>query len=89
MITGIEDNDYLEYENLMEFYNWVLTMKPKNVRDDGISERELKRKKADIRKGKRLNFKTKVNRILLSIYKSRPITGWLLFSILYIALYRR
>lgn len=61
--------------NLKEFYDWILSLKPKDVRDEGISERELKRKKAEIRKGKTLNFKTKVNRILLSLYKSRPITG--------------
>ena len=74
LITGIDDNDYIEYDNVREFYNWILMLKPKDVRDNGISERELKRKKADIRKGKKLNFKTKVNRILLSLFKSRPIT---------------
>ena len=89
MVTGIDKDSYLEHENLREFHDWVLNLKPKDVRDKGISERELKRKKAEIREGKRLNLETKVNRILLSIYKSRPITGWLLFSILYIALYRR
>ncbi len=46
-------------------------MKPKDVKDKGISERELKRKKAEIRKGKRLNFKTKVNKTLLKLYRSR------------------
>jgi hypothetical protein len=59
------------YENLTEFYDWVLSLRPKDVRDKGISERELKRKKAEIRKGKRLNFKTKVNRTLLKLYRSR------------------
>ncbi len=47
-----------------------LPFKPKDVKDKGISESELKRKKADIRKGKRLNFRTRVNRILLQLYKS-------------------
>ena len=74
-VLGIDEDSYLEYENLKEFYDWVLNLKPKDVRDEGISERELKRKKAEIRKGKRLNFKTKVNRILLSLYKSRPEIG--------------
>jgi hypothetical protein len=71
-VLGIDEDSYLEYDNPKEFYDWVLNLKPKDVRDEGISERELKRKKAEIRKGKRLNFKTKVNRILLSLYKSRP-----------------
>ncbi|PMP73175.1 MAG: hypothetical protein C0180_07495 [Aciduliprofundum sp.] len=59
------------YENLTEFYDWVLSLRPKDVRDKGISEKELKKKKAEISKGKRLNFKTKVNRTLLKLYKSR------------------
>ncbi|MEM4090715.1 MAG: hypothetical protein QXQ46_08255, partial [Thermoplasmatales archaeon] len=36
MIMGIDDNSYIEYENLKEFYNWVLKLKPKDVRDKGI-----------------------------------------------------
>ena len=42
-------------------------MKPKDVKDKGISERELKRKKAEIRKGKILNPKTKIVKILFII----------------------
>ncbi|MEM3907848.1 MAG: hypothetical protein QXZ17_13485 [Nitrososphaerota archaeon] len=45
MIMGIDDNSYIEYENLKEFYNWVLTLKPKDGRDKRISEGRLKRKK--------------------------------------------
>ena len=37
------------------FEQWILSLKPKDVRDKGISERELKRQKAKIRKGKQLN----------------------------------
>ncbi|MGC8582052.1 MAG: hypothetical protein ACP5MW_06930 [Thermoplasmata archaeon] len=44
-------------------------MKPKDVRDKGISERELKRQKAKIRSGKTLNPKTKIVKILLKLYK--------------------
>ena len=73
MVTGIDDNSYLEYENLREFYDWILLLKPKDVRDKGISERELKRKKAKVKSGKRLNFKTKVNKILFKLYKSKLI----------------
>ena len=68
---GIDEDSYFEYENVKEFYDWILSLKPKDVRDKGISERELKRKKAEIRKGKRLNFKTKVNRILFKLYRLR------------------
>ena len=44
-------------------------MKPKDVRDNGISERELKRQKAKIRKGKLLNAKVKIVKILLQLYR--------------------
>ncbi|MEM4058711.1 MAG: hypothetical protein QXZ12_08340 [Thermoplasmata archaeon] len=71
VILGIDDNSYIEYENLKEFYKWILTLKPKDVRDKRISERELKRKKVEARKGKILNFKMKTNRELFKLYKSR------------------
>ena len=74
-VLGIDEDSYLEYENYEEFYNLILSLKPRDVRDEEISERGLKRKKAEIRKGKRLNFKIKVNRILLSLYKSKPEIG--------------
>ena len=57
----------------MEFYNWILSLKPKDVRDMGISERELKRKKAEIRKGKILNPKTKIVKILVKLYKEYKV----------------
>jgi hypothetical protein len=44
-------------------------LKPKYVRDEGISKRELKRQKAKIRKGKLLNPKVKIVKILLQLYK--------------------
>jgi hypothetical protein len=68
-LTGIEDPDYLEYENTDEFLRWVLSLKPKDVRGDGISERELKRQKAKIRNGKKLNPKVKIVKILLELHK--------------------
>ncbi|MEM3291117.1 MAG: hypothetical protein QW046_06325 [Candidatus Micrarchaeaceae archaeon] len=45
-------------------------MKPEDGRDKRISEGGLKRKKAEIRKGKIQNFKTKINRELFKFYKS-------------------
>jgi len=68
-LAGIEKPDYLEYENIEEFKQWILSLKPKDVRGDGISERELKRQKAKIRNGKKLNPKVKIVKILLELYK--------------------
>ena len=36
-ITGIDGTDYIEYDNLREFYNWILTLKPKDVKKYKIS----------------------------------------------------
>jgi len=75
MITCIKDDSYLEFTNdpkimkSKEFLDWVLSLRPKDVRDKGISERELKRQKAKIRKGKMLNPKVKIVKILLQLYK--------------------
>jgi len=44
-------------------------LKPKDVGGDGISERELKRQKAKIRNGKKLNPKVKIVKILLELHK--------------------
>jgi len=44
-------------------------LKPKDLRDKGISERELKRQKVKIRNGKQLNPKVKIVKILLQLYK--------------------
>ena len=68
-LTGIEEPDYIEFENPEDFKQWILSLKPKDVRDKGISERELKRQKAKIRKGKQLNPKVKIVKILLQLYR--------------------
>jgi hypothetical protein len=68
-VLGIDDNSYLEYENIEDFKQWILLLKPKDVKDKGISERELKRQKAKIRKGKLLNPKVKIVKILLQLYR--------------------
>jgi hypothetical protein len=68
---GIKDNSYLEYVNLEEFYNWVLTLKPKDVRDKGISERGLRNFKQKIRKGMGLKNRSKIAKILFELYKSK------------------
>ena len=74
-ITGLDEDDYLEYTkdheivNSKEFLDWVLTLKPKNVRDKGISKMALWKVKDKIRQGKQLNPKTKIVKILLRLYK--------------------
>jgi len=74
-LTGLEDPDYLEYTRdheivrSNEFTEWVLSLRPKDVRDKGISHQALYYQKSLIRNGKSLNFKQKVVKILLQLYK--------------------
>ena len=69
MITGIDDQSYLEYRNDREFYDWTLALKPKDVKDNGISERTLYKIKLKIKQGKRLNPKTKIVKILIELFE--------------------
>jgi hypothetical protein len=68
-LTGLEEPDYLEYENIKDFKKWVLSLKPKYVRDKGISQQALYYQKSLIKNGKNLNIKQKVVRKLLDLYK--------------------
>lgn len=55
----------LHYENLDDFYNWILSMKPRAVKVKGISQQVLYK----IKSGKYLNPRVKVVGILLGINK--------------------
>ncbi|MHB1440445.1 MAG: hypothetical protein ACYCSO_05795 [Cuniculiplasma sp.] len=72
MILGIEENSHVECSNLKEFYEWVLTLKPKDVKDNEISERGLQRTQNAIQSGKRLNPKTKTVKLLIRLFYSKP-----------------
>jgi len=41
-LTGVDDPDYLEYENPEDFKQWILSMKAKDIRDKGITEKDLR-----------------------------------------------
>ena len=65
-VFGVEDNSIPEYENKKEFYEWVLVLKPKDVKDKGISEKRLRNFKQKIRNG--LKNLSKITRILFECY---------------------
>jgi len=67
-LTGIDDPDYLEYENIEDFKQWILSLKPKDVRDKGIFKMALWKIKNKIKLGKGLNPKTKIVKILIKQY---------------------
>lgn len=66
---NLDKDSYLEYDNVMEFYNWILSLKPKDVRDKGISQQALYKIKTKIKSGKNLNPSVKVVKILLILFK--------------------
>jgi hypothetical protein len=74
--TGANEEDYLEYlkdheiVNSKEFLDWVLTLKPKDVMDKGISERGLRNFKQKIKNGKGLKNRSKIAKTLSELYKS-------------------
>jgi len=35
-LAGLEGPDYLEYKNPEDFKQWILKIKPKDVRDNGL-----------------------------------------------------
>ena len=49
-VLGIDDDSYLEYENIEDFKQWILSLKPKDVKDKGISKQTLWNIKKRIRK---------------------------------------
>ena len=70
-LTGIEEPDYLEFENPEDFKQWILSLKPKDVRGKGISGRNLRNFKQKVKNGKGLKNKSKITRILFEYYKSK------------------
>ena len=64
-VLGIDDDSYLEYENIEDFKQWILSLKPKDVRDKGISKQTLWNIKERIRK----NEMKYISKALKEIYK--------------------
>ncbi|WP_393972113.1 hypothetical protein OXIME_000720 [Oxyplasma meridianum] len=40
-IFGIDDNSYIEYENSKKFMEWILSLRPRDVKEHGISRQTL------------------------------------------------
>ena len=76
-LTGIEDPDYLEYTKDHEIVksngltDWILSLKPKDVKDKGILKRTLYKIKHKIKLDRKLNPKTKIIKILTQLFKER------------------
>ena len=67
-MLGIDEDSCLEYENLKEFYEWILSLKPKDVRAMGISKKTLWNIKHKIRSNENFKHKSKPLRTLRKLY---------------------
>ena len=67
-VLGIDEDSYLEYENFKEFYEWILSLKPRDVKDVGISKKTLWNIKHKIRNNENFKHKSKPLRTLRKLY---------------------
>jgi len=79
MITGFEDIDYLEHtrDHIVkseDFKQWILSLKPKDVRDKGISKQTLWNIKERIRKNE-MKYKSKTLKGIYKVYKERKLNN--------------
>jgi len=58
-----------------DFKQWILSLKPKDLKDKGILKRTLYKIKHKIKHGKTLNPKTKIVKILLQLYKDTKLNN--------------
>jgi len=79
-LTGLEEPDYLEYTKdheivkSNEFTEWILSLKPKDVRDEGISKQTLWNIKERIRKNE-MKYKSKAFKGIYKIYQERKLNN--------------
>jgi len=73
-VFGIDDDSYLEYENIEDFKQWILSLKPKDVRDKGISKQTLWNIKERIRKNE-MKYKSKALKELYKIFQAGKLNN--------------
>jgi len=73
-VLGIDDDSYLEYENIEDFRQWILSLKPKDVKDKGISKQTLWNIKERIRKNE-MKYRSKALKEIYKVYKERKLNN--------------
>ena len=73
-VLGIDDDSYLEYENIEDFKQWIISLKPKDVRDKGISKQNLWNIKERIRKNE-MKYKSKALKEIYKVYQERKLNN--------------
>jgi len=73
-VLGIDDDSYLEYENIEDFKQLILSLKPKDVRDKGISKQTLWNIKKRIRKNE-MKYRSKVLKEIYKVYQDGKLNN--------------
>jgi len=73
-VLGIDDDSYLEYENIEDFKQWILSLKPKDVRDKGISKQTLWNIKKRIHKNE-MKYNSKALNGIYKVYQERKLNN--------------
>ena len=73
-VLGIDDDSYLEYENIEDFKQWILSLKPKDVKDKGISKQTLWNIKERIRKNE-MKYRSKALKEIYEVYQERKLNN--------------
>ena len=73
-LAGIEEPDYIEYKNIEDFKQWILSLKPKDVRDKGISKQTLWNIKKRIRKNE-MKYRSKALKGIYKVYQERKLNN--------------
>jgi len=73
-VFGIDDDSFLEYENIEDFKQWILSLKPKDVRGKGISKQTLWNIKERISKNE-MKYKSKALKGIYKVYQERKLNN--------------
>jgi len=73
-LTGLDDPDYLEYDNIEDFKQWILSLKPKDVKDKEISKQTLWNIKKRILKNE-MKYKSKALKGIYKVYQERKLNN--------------
>jgi len=73
-VLGIDVISYIEYENVEDFKQWILSLKPKDVRDKGISKQNLWNIKKRIHKNE-MKYRSKALKGIYKVYQERKLNN--------------
>jgi hypothetical protein len=80
LTTGLEGPDYLQYKKdheivkSNEFTDWILSLKPKDVKDKGISKQTLWNIKERICKNE-MKYRSKALKGIYKVYQERKLNN--------------